>query len=152
MVSRLRVILNNITGRHLTILVAPQVSRIIRHPNFKDNTAGLPNDIALIYLSSSANTNSQYISTIALPSQNENFAGNSNCYITGWGTTRGGGSLPNILQVQYMPYRDGLMHWDYVYFALSHRYEPVHMNQWWPSSLTEEWITPSKLIPSHQHF
>ena len=75
------------------------MSRIVRHPNYNGNAAGFPNDIAMLYLSSSANTNSQYIGTIALPNRNENFAGNSNCYITGWGATQGGGSLPNILQV-----------------------------------------------------
>ena len=81
------------------LLILPQLSRVIRHPNYNGNAAGFPNDIAMLYLSSSANTNSQYIRTIALPSRNENFARNSNCYITGWGATRGGGSLPNILQV-----------------------------------------------------
>merc|ERR1719309_1850155 len=66
------------------------VSRIIKHSRYNGNANGFPNDIALIYLSSSASTSSKYVSTITLPSKNENFAGNRNCYITGWGATSWG--------------------------------------------------------------
>jgi len=73
------------------------VSRVIRHHSYSGSRSGYPNDIALMYLSSTATMN-QHVKTVALPSSSERFAGNSNCWITGWGATRGGGSLPNILQ------------------------------------------------------
>ena len=74
------------------------VSRIIRHHSYSGSRSGYPNDIALMYLSSTADLSSRYASTVSLPSSNEEFAGNRNCWITGWGATRGGGPLPNILQ------------------------------------------------------
>jgi len=74
------------------------VSRIIKHYAYDGSGGGFPNDIALLYLSSEADTSSQYVATIALPSQNEEFAGNSQCYISGWGVTVAGGYTPNVLQ------------------------------------------------------
>ena len=74
------------------------VSSIIRHPSYSGSSSGFPNDIALMKLSSSADLSSKYATAVALPDSNEDFAGNDECWITGWGATRGGGPLPNILQ------------------------------------------------------
>ena len=73
-----------------------QVSRIVSHPSYNPNSA-YANDISLIYLSQDADTSNRYISTIAVGNKGENFVGNRNCYITGWGADNSGGS-PNNLQ------------------------------------------------------
>jgi len=74
------------------------INQILSHPNWSnDPSRGFPNDIAIIELLFAADTNSQFISTIALPSATQDFVG-AECYITGWGRTYGGGPLPNILQ------------------------------------------------------
>ena len=74
-------------------------SRIVIHPGWRNSgSQSFPNDIALIYTSATVDTSSKYVSTISLPSKNQDFAGNSNCWITGWGRLRGGGSSPNNLQ------------------------------------------------------
>ena len=73
------------------------VSRIISHPYYNGRARGLPNDISLIYLSGNAQMNN-YVKAIALASSNEDFVGNSQCWITGWGNIRGGGPSPSVLQ------------------------------------------------------
>jgi len=78
--------------------VTHTVSKVIRHHGYNGNGRGFPNDIALLQLSSNVDMSSRFIDTVALPAKNENFAGNSDCWITGWGATRGGGSTPNMLQ------------------------------------------------------
>merc|ERR1711964_77628 len=75
------------------------IEQIIVHPNWGPSKPSYPNDIALIKLRQDADTNSQYIGTIALAEPYEHIEGNSNCYITGWGNTVGGqNSQPRILQ------------------------------------------------------
>lgn len=74
------------------------VSRITRHPYYSSSgSRGYPNDIAVMYLSSSANTGSQYISTVPMASSSDSFVG-STCYITGWGKTSSSSGSPDILQ------------------------------------------------------
>lgn len=46
---------------------------------------GIPNDIALLHLSRDVDMTNQYVSTIQLPEKGEDFLGNGNCWITGWG-------------------------------------------------------------------
>merc|ERR1712121_228147 len=77
------------------------VSQIIKHFDYyggvDSSGKAFRNDIALVYLSSSAYL-SDYVSTVELPAAGEEFAGNPDCYITGWGVLYGGGYTPNILQ------------------------------------------------------
>ena len=75
-----------------------QVGKIIKHEGYTGSGNGLPNDIALLRLSTSADLSSKYATAVLLPNYKENFAGNPNCWITGWGGTYGGGPMPNILQ------------------------------------------------------
>ena len=75
-----------------------QVSRIVKHYAYsRESSRGFPNDIALLQLSQTVQMNS-YVRTIALPNKGEDFAGNKDCWITGWGRTYHNGPLPNILQ------------------------------------------------------
>ena len=46
---------------------------------------GMPHDIALVKLADSADVSNPNIEPVALPSGKTNFAGNSDCWITGWG-------------------------------------------------------------------
>ena len=45
-----------------------------------------------------ANTNSRYISAVAISNEGENFVGNDDCWITGWGASVNGGSGSNNLK------------------------------------------------------
>jgi len=73
------------------------LSRILVHPDWSPIPwKGFPNDIALLYLSKSADLSSKFVSTVALPNENQSFLG-SNCVITGWGGMKGQ-AKPNILQ------------------------------------------------------
>ena len=74
------------------------VKRIVVHPQWDDNeNKANPNDVALLQLKSEVSLN-RYIDTIALPSQDEDFAGNPDCWISGWGALKYGGKDPDILQ------------------------------------------------------
>ena len=46
---------------------------------------GIPNDIALLHLTENADLSNPNIGTIVLPDDGEDFVGNANCWITGWG-------------------------------------------------------------------
>merc|ERR1719244_21703 len=75
------------------------VSDIIVHPDYLPyGSYGFPNDIALLHLATNADTDSEFISAIAMADKEESFAGNPECYMTGWGRLWGNGATPNILQ------------------------------------------------------
>merc|ERR1712168_1159556 len=74
------------------------VDKIIKHPYYSSYQRGFPNDIALLHLAKDADTSSPYIATIAMAEKGEDFVGNSECYITGWGALYGYGPAPNTLQ------------------------------------------------------
>lgn len=61
---------------------------MFQHPEFSISEWGLPNDIALIKLAEPADTNNTYITPVALASGETDFAGNPDCFITGWGRLR----------------------------------------------------------------
>ena len=73
------------------------VAKIVKHPRWRPRIPGFPNDIALVELSKPA-VMGKYVSTIEMADTGEGFAGEPECYITGWGRTKGGSDLPNILQ------------------------------------------------------
>ncbi|KAL7837965.1 hypothetical protein AOLI_G00263690 [Acnodon oligacanthus] len=74
------------------------VSAIYIHPSWNnDLTAG--NDIALIRLTSDAILNS-YVQLAPLPPAGQILAGNTACYVTGWGVTQNGGLLSAQLQAR----------------------------------------------------
>merc|ERR1712004_956320 len=76
------------------------VKTIIRHPEYQAQAMGFPNDIALIELNEEVDLSNEYVSTIKLADAGEDFFGNENCWITGWGQTKSHGSnrIPNVLQ------------------------------------------------------
>ncbi|XP_074525155.1 transmembrane protease serine 9 [Halichoeres trimaculatus] len=75
-------------------LVIP-IQRIIIHPAF--NGTNMDHDVALLELTVPAPM-SYTIQSVCLPSPVHHFFKNSECYITGWGSMREGGSLTNLLQ------------------------------------------------------
>ena len=79
------------------------VQSIITHPQWKfDGILRYPNDIALILLKNDVDLSSSLIEPINLPEQNEDFTGNPNCAITGWGSlsTRHGDGPNNLQQLR----------------------------------------------------
>ena len=52
----------------------------------------------LVRLATFADLSSKYASAVRLPDHLEKFAGNPDCWITGWGSTDGEGPMPNIPQ------------------------------------------------------
>merc|ERR1719414_1495251 len=74
------------------------IRRLIGHPGFGRGGRAMPNDIALIQLSEPVDLSNPFVSTIQMADHMENFEGNKQCFITGWGTLVGGGRTPNVLQ------------------------------------------------------
>ncbi|XP_067945507.1 fibrinolytic enzyme, isozyme C-like [Watersipora subatra] len=58
------------------------------HESYQPNSAGFPNDIALLRVSQPISLNTKS-ATIRIPSAGMDFDGNTNCYISGWGLTQG---------------------------------------------------------------
>uniref|UniRef100_A0A8C7CBA8 Peptidase S1 domain-containing protein n=1 Tax=Oncorhynchus kisutch TaxID=8019 RepID=A0A8C7CBA8_ONCKI len=75
-------------------LVIP-IQRIILHPGF--NSTNMDYDVALLEMAVPA-PRSYTIQLVCLPSPVHSFLKNTECYITGWGSMREGGSLTNLLQ------------------------------------------------------
>ncbi|XP_062280273.1 transmembrane protease serine 9 [Scomber scombrus] len=75
-------------------LVIP-IQRVIIHPAF--NGTSMDHDVALLELLVPAPM-SYTIQSVCLPSPVHRFLKNAECYITGWGSMREGGSLTNLLQ------------------------------------------------------
>uniref|UniRef100_A0A3Q1CA41 Peptidase S1 domain-containing protein n=1 Tax=Amphiprion ocellaris TaxID=80972 RepID=A0A3Q1CA41_AMPOC len=75
-------------------LVIP-IQRVIIHPAF--NGTNMDHDVALLELMVPAPM-SYTIQSVCLPSPVHRFLKNAECYITGWGSMREGGSLTNLLQ------------------------------------------------------
>lgn len=75
------------------------VTKVNLHPQYSGSSAGFPNDIAVLELSSPIPLGST-IALATLASNNEDFlSGTQNCWITGWGRTNVGtsGSTSNSL-------------------------------------------------------
>uniref|UniRef100_A0A3Q2DFM7 Peptidase S1 domain-containing protein n=1 Tax=Cyprinodon variegatus TaxID=28743 RepID=A0A3Q2DFM7_CYPVA len=75
-------------------LVIP-IQRVIIHPAFNKNN--MDHDVALLELTEPAPA-SYTIQPACLPSPVHQFHEDSECYITGWGSMKEGGSLTNLLQ------------------------------------------------------
>lgn len=78
-----------------------QTFRVItlhKHSGF--SMQNLMHDIAVLQLAGRVQM-SDKVTTVCLPQQDANL--NSECYITGWGRTSGGGGLPDILQQAKLP-------------------------------------------------
>jgi len=76
------------------------VKRIVMHPDYSSWT--VENDICLLELEHAA-TMGSHVSTISLPSANEEYTEGTMCTVTGWGTTSEGGSLARTLQKVDVP-------------------------------------------------
>ncbi|KAM6962553.1 transmembrane protease serine 9 [Aplochiton taeniatus] len=75
-------------------LVIP-IQRVVLHPGF--NSTSMDFDVALLELAVPA-PRSYTIQNVCLPSPVHSFLKTAECYITGWGSMREGGSLTNLLQ------------------------------------------------------
>nr|XP_015194905.1 PREDICTED: serine protease 33-like [Lepisosteus oculatus] len=71
--------------------VAKSVQQIIVHPSYNPTTFN--NDVALLKLSSSVSFTS-YIQPVCLADSGSSFYTGTSCWVTGYGTTAEGGSLP----------------------------------------------------------
>ncbi|BFY99704.1 hypothetical protein BsWGS_02744 [Bradybaena similaris] len=75
------------------------VTSFVIHSGYNGNGAGIPNDIGIIYLSSSVTLNAN-VQLAGLAPKGSSFA-NSKCVITGWGQTSGSGSgSPTLLEAR----------------------------------------------------
>jgi secreted trypsin-like serine protease len=72
------------------------IERIYIHPDYNLYPADYDNDIALIRLKRPAILNS-WTQLACLPTDAEQFAAGTNCYISGWGTLKSGGDSPDVL-------------------------------------------------------
>uniref|UniRef100_A0A8D3B096 Peptidase S1 domain-containing protein n=1 Tax=Scophthalmus maximus TaxID=52904 RepID=A0A8D3B096_SCOMX len=71
--------------------VSRTVSQVINHPAYNENTNN--NDITLLRLSSPVDF-SDYIRPVCLAADNSSFPSGTSCWVTGWGNTQSGVSLP----------------------------------------------------------
>jgi len=80
------------------------VTKVIYHPEFSWITA--KNDVALLKLAKPI-TPSDKVNTVCLPeSGRDQISPGTNCFITGWGKTIGGGSGAEVLQQAVLPVAD----------------------------------------------
>ncbi|XP_059197799.1 transmembrane protease serine 9 [Centropristis striata] len=86
--------LGSVLRSGLGALVIP-IQRVVIHPAF--NGTNMDHDVALLELVVPAPM-SYTIQSVCLPSPVHRFLKNAECYITGWGSMREGGSLTNLLQ------------------------------------------------------
>ncbi|XP_030591273.1 transmembrane protease serine 9-like [Archocentrus centrarchus] len=80
--------------------VSRTVTQIIKHPNYNSVTSD--NDIALLKLSSPVNF-TPYIAPVCLAASGSTFYSGTNTWVTGWGDTGSGVSLPspqNLMEVE----------------------------------------------------
>ena len=67
-----------------------EVTKIIKHPGYNPDIESTPYDFALLDMGIYVDLDSNpYILPIALPEKEEYFTGNPDCWITGWGQTKG---------------------------------------------------------------
>ncbi|XP_060934786.1 transmembrane protease serine 9 [Limanda limanda] len=92
--SNWAVSLGSVLRSGIGALVIP-IQRVIIHPDF--NGTNMDYDLALLELAVPAPV-SYTIQSVCLPSPVHLFLADAECYITGWGSMREGGSLTNLLQ------------------------------------------------------
>ncbi|MGH0167234.1 UNVERIFIED_CONTAM: hypothetical protein FKN15_074182 [Acipenser sinensis] len=78
------------------------VDKIIVHELWDPTQLGKGNDIAMLRLKTPAFDNG-YVKLGSLPAYDEIIPHNQGCYITGWGLTQSGGSIPAVLQEAILP-------------------------------------------------
>jgi len=61
------------------------VAEIVYHPDFVLIVPGIPNDIALLRLVRSADLSHPNVGVVSLPSPDNDFSQEDNCFISGWG-------------------------------------------------------------------
>ncbi|KAM3620316.1 uncharacterized protein V6R79_021453 [Siganus canaliculatus] len=86
--------LGSVLRAGLGALVIP-IQRVLIHPAF--NSTSMDHDVALLELAVPAPM-SYTIQSVCLPSPVHSFLESAECFITGWGSMREGGSLTNLLQ------------------------------------------------------
>ncbi|XP_063806804.1 chymotrypsin-like elastase family member 1 [Pseudophryne corroboree] len=78
------------------------VSSIRKHASWNTNNVAAGNDIAILWLASSATLNNA-VKVATLPASGVTLAHNYNCVVTGWGLLSSNGSLATILQQATLP-------------------------------------------------
>ena len=73
------------------------INQIIRHPDYNFNANGFPNDLALVQLEKEADLSTKYAKPIALPNPGDDFFGNNDCWIVGWGATQHNGAPTGVV-------------------------------------------------------
>merc|ERR1711881_41993 len=80
-----------------------QVERIIAHPQW--DASQLSHDISLLELAADVQMNDM-VQPIALPTEYQDFSGNQDCVISGWGELGWNQGGPNILQALDVEVKD----------------------------------------------
>ncbi|KAE8298315.1 Elastase-1 [Larimichthys crocea] len=94
------------------------------HPEWNYNSISSGNDIALLRLSSDVSLTS-YVNLVSLPPIGVILPHNSPCYLTGYGRTSTGGSMPSRMRQAYLPVVD---------------HETCTSFGWWGSTVKETMI------------
>ncbi|XP_068753358.1 chymotrypsinogen A-like [Montipora capricornis] len=77
-----------------------RVKKLFKHEQF--SRRNLRNDVALLQLERSITLSSK-INTVCLPKENSRVSPGTQCFITGWGRTVGGGNAADTLQQAMLP-------------------------------------------------
>ncbi|OWF42704.1 elastase-1-like [Mizuhopecten yessoensis] len=76
-----------------------QVSEIIMHGSYDGSAGGYPNDIAILRLANDAELNDN-VELVPMTSKGDDFVGNNDCWLTGWGKTSASSSVaPKLMEV-----------------------------------------------------
>ncbi|ESP05054.1 hypothetical protein LOTGIDRAFT_109254 [Lottia gigantea] len=93
--------LNEGSGRE----VYRKISRIVAHPGYI-RTSNFPNDVALLQMDEPVDTSTGESRVACLPDLHAEIPPSANCWLSGWGETRGTGGQENSmneLQVEILP-------------------------------------------------
>merc|ERR1712168_1707200 len=61
------------------------LAKIVEHPDWDMYTPGMPHDMCLLKVAGKIDLSNKYISAVPMGVASETYAGNKNCYISGWG-------------------------------------------------------------------
>jgi len=73
------------------------VVKIIQHPDFSTSARGLPGDLALMKVDGKIDLSNEYIQPVPLGVKSSTYAGNPDCWISGWGRDDRSTNLPSDL-------------------------------------------------------
>jgi len=77
------------------------IAEIIEHPKWDMYTPGMPYDMCLLKVDGTIDLSNKYVSAIPMGVPSETYAGNKDCWISGWGRDDRNSKLPSDMLKEY---------------------------------------------------